>query len=996
MKHSMMKRTLSLLLVLAMLLGFAIPVQGAASQREDNLIPLAYEITHGVQAEPDSYALASDAQEEKRYNPEDVVRVSIVLEGNSTLDQGYSTIGIAGNPEAMAYRQELRQSQLDVTANIEAALCETLDIQWYLTLAANIISANVAYGQLETIANVEGVREVVLETRYEPCVVKEEQIADPNTATSGKMVGTSAAYALGYTGAGSRVAIIDTGLNLNHESFSPAGFGYSLAYLAGAAEMDIEEYKKSINLLDPEEIEAALPQLNIYPRLAGVTGAELYQNAKVPFGFNYVDKTADYLDHSQDQQSAHGTHVAGIAAANSFVQAENGNYVRAMSTTRVQGIAPDAQILVMKVFGINGGAYDSDYMAAIEDAIILGCDSVNLSLGTVSPGFTVNNTYTELLEEMTRRDTVVVTSVGNSGHWADGVQTATPGYLYADDVSTHTGGAPGSFTNSFSVGSVDNGGTIGGYFTIAGDDIVFHEPDYTMDAMSTLAGQQEYIMIDGIGTEEDFAAIADVLAGKVAFCSRGTTSFFQKATAAVNHGAIATVIYNNVSGIINMDMTGYTAKAPCVSITRDQAGRVRAASTPVTDEAGNILYYTGTMTISDSAEAISYGDTYDTLSSFSSWGVPGDLSLKPEIIAPGGLIYSADGSRADGKSYTTMSGTSMAAPQVTGMVALVGQYLRENGLTEKTGLTARALAISLLMSTAEPMLADSGVYYPILRQGAGLANVGKAITAQSYVLMGENATKSYADGKVKAELGHDPERKGEYTFSFSLNNLTGQEQKYQLSADLFTQGILENGGQKYMDTTTVPLNALVTWTVNGAQLAPCGDVSGYDFNGDTLVNTDDVQAIIDDAMGIRDVQTNVDTADLNTDGNITTRDAYLLLKLLSTGLVSLPANGKVEVAVTVTLTGEAKAELESCFENGTYIQGFFYAKGLSTAEGVAGTTHAIPMLAFYGNWTDASMVDRSSYLERLYGNQEQTYVAGTYQNSLIIKYRGSNDAYCDL
>ncbi len=49
------------------------------------------------------------------------------------------------------------------------------------------------------------------------------------------------------------------------------------------------------------------------------------------------------------------------------------------------GVAPDAQLIVMKVFGVAGGAYDSDYLAAIEDAIVLGCDAINLSLGSANP-----------------------------------------------------------------------------------------------------------------------------------------------------------------------------------------------------------------------------------------------------------------------------------------------------------------------------------------------------------------------------------------------------------------------------------------------------------------------------------------------------------------------------------------------------------------------------------------------------------------------------------
>lgn len=58
----------------------------------------------------------------------------------------------------------------------------------------------------------------------------------------------------------------------------------------------------------------------------------------------------------------------------------------------MQGVAPDAQLLVMKVFGQNGGAYDSDYMAAIEDAIVLGADSVNCR-GFHSPRFTRSDAY---------------------------------------------------------------------------------------------------------------------------------------------------------------------------------------------------------------------------------------------------------------------------------------------------------------------------------------------------------------------------------------------------------------------------------------------------------------------------------------------------------------------------------------------------------------------------------------------------------------------------
>lgn len=60
---------------------------------------------------------------------------------------------------------------------------------------------------------------------------------------------------------------------------------------------------------------------------------------------------------------------------------------------------------------------------------------------------------------------------------------------------------------------------------------------------------------------------------------------------------------------------------------------------------------------------------YYTMSSFSSYGIPGDLTMKPEITAPGGSIYGVQGMDPAGTSYQNMSGTSMASPQVAGMAA---------------------------------------------------------------------------------------------------------------------------------------------------------------------------------------------------------------------------------------------------------------------------------------------------------------------------------------
>ena len=56
------------------------------------------------------------------------------------------------------------------------------------------------------------------------------------------------------------------------------------------------------------------------------------------------------VTHDNDNQGGHGSHVAGIAAANRYIPAGD-SYSPAAETVQVTGVAPDAQLLVMKVFG---------------------------------------------------------------------------------------------------------------------------------------------------------------------------------------------------------------------------------------------------------------------------------------------------------------------------------------------------------------------------------------------------------------------------------------------------------------------------------------------------------------------------------------------------------------------------------------------------------------------------------------------------------------------
>lgn len=906
------------------------------------------------------------------------VRVSIFLEDPATLKK-YSAKQV-NNFLAKNYRAGLEKKQVKLEGRISDLIGRTLNVNWNLTLAVNAISTEMTYGEIAKIMDLKGIQSIEREKKYS--ALKDENTAEPNTSlTSSGMTGATNAWAQGYTGAGRKIAIVDTGIDLTHMSFDADAFDHAIA--------ELEEEGKTVDLLTEDEI----PD--------GLNGEGVYYSSKLPYVYNYVDGDLD-VEHINDVQGEHGSHVAGIAAANRFVKVD-GEFKNAAEEVYAVGMAPDAQIIVMKVFGKRGGAYDADYMAAIEDAIALGCDSCNLSLGSGEPGFTYDTSYQQVLNALSQENDGMVVSIsaGNSGAWAD--NNSYLGEVFYEDINYHTGGSPGTFINAFTVASAENIGTTGMPLKFNEDQLVYYTEG--KNDMTDAAGEHDYVYIDAKGYAEEYAAVNEKvsLKGKVVIVNRGTISFFEKGNFLIEYEPAALVVANNQPGTIGMALDDFVGEFPMVSITQDDGNGIKEGSTgsgvvenvdvlPYVDgdeevdpAPADVTYYTGKVEVTSKVSTNVTNDLESTeMSTFSSWGAPASLIMKPEITAPGGNIYSVagtnktkNGTMAGGSDkYELMSGTSMAAPHIAGLSAVLLQYINESGAENFNNelvknYSNRAIAQSLLMSTAVPMqpYAEDGYkgYLSVLQQGAGLADVSAAINAGSVVMMDEASltTKTGAaeDGKVKVELGDDPEKTGEYSYTFSIYNTKDVDEEFELSTDIFTQDIdtrYGNYGFYLLSPYTADLDADVSYTWNAY-----GSIDEHDVDMDGDTDKDDAQAILAYITGEKaEDEVDLTKADMDEDEAITTYDAQLLLTWKPEGLEStyvVPAKGKAEVTVNVKVTDGYL----DYYPNGAYIEGYTNVECVTkTDEGEdLGHKHTIPVLGFYGNWTDASMFDYMSYYD---------------------------------
>ena len=515
----------------------------------------------------------------------------------------------------------------------------------------------------------------------------------------------------GKLGDGVKIGIIDGGIDYTHADFGGAG--------------TVEAFK-------------AIDRTKIDP--------SYFPTAKVVGGYDFAGD--DYDANNPDSQprpdpnpldcAGHGTHVAGTAAGlgvNADGSTFKDDYTKltpeALNAMRIgPGVAPKASLYALRIFGCRGSSYLSPQ--AMDWALDPNGDGdfsdhldvVNLSLGT---SFGAPDSPDSLfVRKLNRKGVLTVFSAGNDGDLYDAA------------------GSPGTTPESLAVASTRDASIaldateVVSPAAVAGQKAGQYSLEYknydSLDLTRPVVALSDKANADGCETFSDADKAA--VAGKFAWLEWDDNAATRKCGSAArtsnaqNAGAAGVVLTSSLRHF-DMGISG-DAGLPAIQLTASSTDALRPALATGTLQ----LRLAGSLR--DAAHDVDPSLT-DTPSSFTSRGVRGP-ALKPDVAAPGDTITSALSGSGNGNLVS--SGTSMAAPHVTGIAALVREA-HPSWTPEEVK--------AAVMNTAGADVRENGKTYAPQRVGSGRVDAKAAVDNEVLAITeDDHASVSASFGTVEA------------------------------------------------------------------------------------------------------------------------------------------------------------------------------------------------------------------------------------------------------
>jgi subtilisin family serine protease len=409
----------------------------------------------------------------------------------------------------------------------------------------------------------------------------------------------------------------------------------------------------------------------------------------------------DYEYLSPRDWGGHGTHTSSTAGGNADVPipiarlARNGEFTPAT----VSGIAPRARISAYKACFDDGAGqgtcFNSDSVAAIDQAVIDGVDIINFSIGGSTTSFLSADSVAFF--NAAESGVFIAAPAGNTGPTGGTVNHGAP-WITTVAAATH----PRTATTKV---------TLGNGMVYTGASLAAAAPTLPI----VLASASGLPNADNPETPEInelalcFPGTLDPakVAGKMVLCDRGTNPRVEKSFAVQQAGGLAMILANVTAGTLDADVH----IVPTIHVSHLDGPAIKAYVTG-----------TGASATGRIAEAtISLTGPSPTIAGFSARGPllagGGDL-LKPDVSAPGVNVIAGVAPPGNfNASFAALQGTSMAAPHVAGLAALLKQLHPDwSPMTIKSALMTSATQLF----GADPFAQGAGFVNPARAADPGL------------------------------------------------------------------------------------------------------------------------------------------------------------------------------------------------------------------------------------------------------------------------------------